>query len=64
MIDLGIKFFLCLFIFLGLLPLQSSSFYGSRSAAKDYSPGSTNLDRYALAICLVKNLKSFLQNIK
>ncbi|XP_070314736.1 ubiquitin carboxyl-terminal hydrolase 37 isoform X3 [Odocoileus virginianus] len=29
----------------GLLPLQSSSFYGSRSAAKDYSPGSTNLDR-------------------
>ncbi|XP_010859496.1 PREDICTED: ubiquitin carboxyl-terminal hydrolase 37 isoform X2 [Bison bison bison] len=29
----------------GLLPLQSSSFYGSRTAAKDYSPGSTNLDR-------------------
>ncbi|XP_045053917.2 ubiquitin carboxyl-terminal hydrolase 37 isoform X2 [Desmodus rotundus] len=29
----------------GLLPLQSSSFYGSRSASKDYSSGSTNLDR-------------------
>eukprot|EP00069_Balaena_mysticetus_P021625 bmy_03170T0 len=29
----------------GLLPLQSSSFYGSRAASKDYSPGSTNLDR-------------------
>ncbi|XP_066089427.1 ubiquitin carboxyl-terminal hydrolase 37 isoform X2 [Saccopteryx bilineata] len=29
----------------GLLPLQSSSFYGSRSGSKDYSSGSTNLDR-------------------
>ncbi|XP_013839942.2 ubiquitin carboxyl-terminal hydrolase 37 isoform X3 [Sus scrofa] len=29
----------------GLLPLQSSSFYGSRAASKDYSPSSTNLDR-------------------
>ena len=49
MVDLGVKFFLCLFIFLGLLPLQSSSFYGSRTAAKDYSPGSTNLDRYHIS---------------
>uniref|UniRef100_A0A8D0JVU4 ubiquitinyl hydrolase 1 n=2 Tax=Sus scrofa TaxID=9823 RepID=A0A8D0JVU4_PIG len=30
----------------GLLPLQSSSFYGSRAASKDYSPSSTNLDRF------------------
>ncbi|XP_077741723.1 ubiquitin carboxyl-terminal hydrolase 37 isoform X1 [Canis aureus] len=29
----------------GLLPLQSSSFYGSRTGSKDYSSGSTNLDR-------------------
>ncbi|KAG8520916.1 Ubiquitin carboxyl-terminal hydrolase 37, partial [Galemys pyrenaicus] len=29
----------------GLLPLQSSSFYGSRSGSKDYSSGSTNLER-------------------
>ncbi|XP_036176701.1 ubiquitin carboxyl-terminal hydrolase 37 isoform X4 [Myotis myotis] len=29
----------------GLLPLQSSSFYGSRSGSKDYSSGNTNLDR-------------------
>ncbi|XP_016052287.1 PREDICTED: ubiquitin carboxyl-terminal hydrolase 37 isoform X2 [Miniopterus natalensis] len=29
----------------GLLPLQSSSFYGSRSGSKDYSSSSTNLDR-------------------
>uniref|UniRef100_A0A667H135 Ubiquitin carboxyl-terminal hydrolase 37 n=1 Tax=Lynx canadensis TaxID=61383 RepID=A0A667H135_LYNCA len=29
----------------GLLPLQSSSFYGSRAGSKDYSSGSTNLDR-------------------
>ncbi|KAB0399323.1 hypothetical protein E2I00_003144, partial [Balaenoptera physalus] len=31
----------------GLLPLQSSSFYGSRAASKDYSPGSTNLDSFS-----------------
>uniref|UniRef100_A0A673TCT4 ubiquitinyl hydrolase 1 n=1 Tax=Suricata suricatta TaxID=37032 RepID=A0A673TCT4_SURSU len=30
----------------GLLPLQSSSFYGSRTGSKDYSSGSTNLDRF------------------
>ncbi|XP_069873307.1 ubiquitin carboxyl-terminal hydrolase 37 isoform X2 [Dipodomys merriami] len=29
----------------GLLPLQSSSFYGSRAGSKDYSSGSTNIDR-------------------
>ncbi|XP_075807689.1 ubiquitin carboxyl-terminal hydrolase 37 isoform X4 [Microtus pennsylvanicus] len=29
----------------GLLPLQSSSFYGSRAGSKDYSSGGTNLDR-------------------
>ncbi|XP_047576993.1 ubiquitin carboxyl-terminal hydrolase 37 isoform X2 [Lutra lutra] len=29
----------------GLLPLQSSSFYGSRTGSKDYTSGSTNLDR-------------------
>uniref|UniRef100_A0A8D0HBF5 ubiquitinyl hydrolase 1 n=1 Tax=Sphenodon punctatus TaxID=8508 RepID=A0A8D0HBF5_SPHPU len=29
----------------GLLPLQSSSFYGSRSSSKDYSIGNSNLDR-------------------
>lgn len=29
----------------GLLPLQSSSFYGSRAGSKDYSSSSTNLDR-------------------
>uniref|UniRef100_A0A8D2CUX0 Ubiquitin carboxyl-terminal hydrolase n=1 Tax=Sciurus vulgaris TaxID=55149 RepID=A0A8D2CUX0_SCIVU len=29
----------------GLLPLQSSSFYGSRVGSKDYSSGATNLDR-------------------
>ncbi|XP_039089071.1 ubiquitin carboxyl-terminal hydrolase 37 isoform X3 [Hyaena hyaena] len=29
----------------GLLPLQSSSFYGSRAGSKDYSSGSANLDR-------------------
>ncbi|XP_006892004.1 PREDICTED: ubiquitin carboxyl-terminal hydrolase 37 [Elephantulus edwardii] len=29
----------------GLSPLQSSSFYSSRSGSKDYSSGSTNLDR-------------------
>ncbi|XP_057614889.1 ubiquitin carboxyl-terminal hydrolase 37 isoform X2 [Chionomys nivalis] len=29
----------------GLLPLQSSSFYGSRAGCKDYSSGGTNLDR-------------------
>ncbi|XP_028597904.2 ubiquitin carboxyl-terminal hydrolase 37 isoform X1 [Podarcis muralis] len=29
----------------GVLPLQSSSFYGSRSSSKDYSAGSSNLDR-------------------
>lgn len=29
----------------GLLPLQSSSFYGSRTGSKDYSSGGTNLDR-------------------
>nr|XP_060629437.1 ubiquitin carboxyl-terminal hydrolase 37 isoform X1 [Anolis sagrei ordinatus] len=29
----------------GLLPLQSSSFYGSRSSSKDYSAGNSNLDR-------------------
>lgn len=29
----------------GLLPLQSSSFYGSRAGSKDYSSGVTNLDR-------------------
>ncbi|EPY79399.1 ubiquitin specific protease 37 isoform 2-like protein [Camelus ferus] len=31
----------------GLLPLQSSSFYGSRAASKDYSPGNTNLDSFS-----------------
>ncbi|XP_013375325.1 PREDICTED: ubiquitin carboxyl-terminal hydrolase 37 isoform X2 [Chinchilla lanigera] len=29
----------------GLLPLQSSSFYGSRAGSKDYSSSVTNLDR-------------------
>ncbi|XP_037704510.1 ubiquitin carboxyl-terminal hydrolase 37 isoform X2 [Choloepus didactylus] len=29
----------------GLLPLQSSSFYGSRAGSRDFSSGSTNLDR-------------------
>ncbi|XP_053142723.1 ubiquitin carboxyl-terminal hydrolase 37 isoform X2 [Hemicordylus capensis] len=29
----------------GILPLQSSSFYGSRSLSKDYSAGNSNLDR-------------------
>ncbi|CAH6791772.1 ubiquitin carboxyl-terminal hydrolase 37 isoform X2 [Phodopus roborovskii] len=29
----------------GLLPLQSSSFYGSRAGSKDYSSGGSNLDR-------------------
>ncbi|XP_077874140.1 ubiquitin carboxyl-terminal hydrolase 37 isoform X2 [Ictidomys tridecemlineatus] len=29
----------------GLLPLQSSSFYGSRVGSKDYSSGASNLDR-------------------
>uniref|UniRef100_A0ABM5F7M1 Ubiquitin carboxyl-terminal hydrolase n=1 Tax=Pogona vitticeps TaxID=103695 RepID=A0ABM5F7M1_9SAUR len=29
----------------GLLPLQSSSFYGSRSSSKDYSASNSNLDR-------------------
>lgn len=29
----------------GLLPLQSSSFYGSRAGSKDYTAGGTNLDR-------------------
>ncbi|OBS76486.1 hypothetical protein A6R68_17067, partial [Neotoma lepida] len=29
----------------GLLPLQSSSFYGSRAGSKDYSSGGPNLDR-------------------
>ncbi|XP_052605817.1 ubiquitin carboxyl-terminal hydrolase 37 isoform X2 [Peromyscus californicus insignis] len=29
----------------GLLPLQSSSFYGSRAGSKDYSSGGTSLDR-------------------
>ncbi|XP_051010054.1 ubiquitin carboxyl-terminal hydrolase 37 [Acomys russatus] len=29
----------------GLLPLQSSSFYGSRAGSKDYSSGGINLDR-------------------
>ncbi|KAM4835981.1 ubiquitin carboxyl-terminal hydrolase 37 isoform 2-T3 [Thomomys bottae] len=29
----------------GLLPLQSSSFYGSRAGSKDYSSGSATLDR-------------------
>nr|XP_021520154.1 ubiquitin carboxyl-terminal hydrolase 37 isoform X2 [Meriones unguiculatus] len=33
----------------GLLPLQSSSFYGSRAASKDYSSGGTNLDRSNLS---------------
>ncbi|XP_063122576.1 ubiquitin carboxyl-terminal hydrolase 37 isoform X6 [Rattus norvegicus] len=31
----------------GLLPLQSSSFYGSRTGSKDYSSGGTNLDRFS-----------------
>ncbi|XP_078184669.1 ubiquitin carboxyl-terminal hydrolase 37 isoform X5 [Callithrix jacchus] len=29
----------------GLLPLQSSSFYGSRAGSKEYCPSGTNLDR-------------------
>ncbi|XP_062972823.1 ubiquitin carboxyl-terminal hydrolase 37 isoform X2 [Elgaria multicarinata webbii] len=29
----------------GVSPLQSSSFYGSRSSSKDYSAGNSNLDR-------------------
>uniref|UniRef100_A0A8C0H2R1 Ubiquitin carboxyl-terminal hydrolase n=1 Tax=Chelonoidis abingdonii TaxID=106734 RepID=A0A8C0H2R1_CHEAB len=33
----------------GVLPLQSSSFYGSRSASKDYSTGSSNLDRSSIS---------------
>ncbi|XP_058388972.1 ubiquitin carboxyl-terminal hydrolase 37 isoform X4 [Diceros bicornis minor] len=33
----------------GLLPLQSSSFYGGRAGSKDYSSGSTNLDRTNLS---------------
>ncbi|MEJ1272031.1 ubiquitin specific peptidase 37 [Cricetulus griseus] len=31
----------------GLLPLQSSSFYGSRAGSKDYSSGGSNLDRFS-----------------
>uniref|UniRef100_A0A2I3NDX1 ubiquitinyl hydrolase 1 n=2 Tax=Cercopithecinae TaxID=9528 RepID=A0A2I3NDX1_PAPAN len=30
----------------GLLPLQSSSFYGSRAGSKEHSSGGTNLDRF------------------
>ncbi|XP_073161059.1 ubiquitin carboxyl-terminal hydrolase 37 isoform X2 [Lepidochelys kempii] len=33
----------------GVLPLQSSSFYGSRSASKDYSTGNSNLDRSSIS---------------
>lgn len=45
---LVIKFsFMC---FIGLLPLQSSSFYGSRAGSKDYASGGTNLDRYELVV--------------
>ncbi|RMC18651.1 hypothetical protein DUI87_04547 [Hirundo rustica rustica] len=31
----------------GVLPLQSSSFYGSRSSSKEYSTGSSTLDRFS-----------------
>ncbi|XP_037704511.1 ubiquitin carboxyl-terminal hydrolase 37 isoform X3 [Choloepus didactylus] len=31
----------------GLLPLQSSSFYGSRAGSRDFSSGSTNLDSFS-----------------
>ncbi|KAJ7405242.1 Ubiquitin carboxyl-terminal hydrolase 37 [Willisornis vidua] len=31
----------------GILPLQSSSFYGSRSSSKEYSTGSSTLDRFS-----------------
>ncbi|XP_044887925.1 ubiquitin carboxyl-terminal hydrolase 37 isoform X2 [Mauremys mutica] len=33
----------------GVLPLQSSSFYGSRSASKDFSTGNSNLDRSSIS---------------
>ncbi|XP_036611077.1 ubiquitin carboxyl-terminal hydrolase 37 [Trichosurus vulpecula] len=33
----------------GLLPLQSSSFYGSRAISKDYSTGNSNLDRSSVS---------------
>ncbi|XP_001365238.1 ubiquitin carboxyl-terminal hydrolase 37 [Monodelphis domestica] len=33
----------------GLLPLQSSSFYGSRAVSKDYSTGNSNLDRTSVS---------------
>ncbi|NXR25552.1 UBP37 hydrolase, partial [Cinclus mexicanus] len=33
----------------GVLPLQSSSFYGSRSSSKDYSTGSSTLDRSSVS---------------
>ncbi|XP_006036518.1 ubiquitin carboxyl-terminal hydrolase 37 isoform X1 [Alligator sinensis] len=33
----------------GVLPLQSSSFYGSRSSSKDYSTSNSNLDRSSMS---------------
>uniref|UniRef100_A0A8C5NQ85 Ubiquitin carboxyl-terminal hydrolase n=1 Tax=Junco hyemalis TaxID=40217 RepID=A0A8C5NQ85_JUNHY len=33
----------------GVLPLQSSSFYGSRSSSKEYSTGSSSLDRSSVS---------------
>ncbi|KFZ64982.1 Ubiquitin carboxyl-terminal hydrolase 37 [Antrostomus carolinensis] len=33
----------------GILPLQSSSFYGSRSSSKEYSAGSSTLDRSSVS---------------
>ncbi|NWW31084.1 UBP37 hydrolase, partial [Panurus biarmicus] len=33
----------------GVLPLQSSSFYGSRSSSKEYSTGSSTLDRSSVS---------------
>uniref|UniRef100_A0A663MZT4 Ubiquitin carboxyl-terminal hydrolase n=1 Tax=Athene cunicularia TaxID=194338 RepID=A0A663MZT4_ATHCN len=33
----------------GILPLQSSSFYGSRSSSKEYSTGSSTLDRSSVS---------------
>lgn len=60
-VKLVIKFsFMC---FIGFLPLQSSSFYGSRAVSKDYSSGGTNLDRYELRRIMsveVEGLSSFI----
>ncbi|MBZ3880638.1 Ubiquitin carboxyl-terminal hydrolase 37 [Sciurus carolinensis] len=40
----------------GLLPLQSSSFYGSRVGSKDYSSGATNVDRRFAHLLVKKDI--------